>query len=65
MDPLELDFNNPVAQKSLYEDVLIRKKSLESLNSITGGNDEDNWNNFNRINNNNSFIIENQEPESN
>ena len=65
MDPLELDFNHPVAQKSLYEDVLIRKKSLESLNSITGGNDEDNWNNFNRINNNNSFIVENQEPDSN
>jgi len=47
---------------TLYEDVLIRKKSIESLNSLVP-RDDDNWNDFNRINNNNSFIIENPEPE--
>ena len=62
MDPLELDLNNPDAQLTLYEDVLIRKKSMESLNSIVPKDDE-NWNDFNRINNNNSFVIDNPEPE--
>ena len=62
MDPLELDFNNPDAQQTLYEDVLIRKKSMESLNSIIP-RDDDPWTDFHRINNNNSFVIENPEPE--
>lgn len=35
---------------------------MESLNSIIPRDDE-NWNEFNRINNNNSFVIENPEPE--
>lgn len=35
---------------------------MESLNSICP-RDDDNWNDFNRINNNNSFVIENPEPE--
>ena len=35
---------------------------MESLNSIVLKDDE-NWNEFNRMNNNNSFVIENPEPE--
>ena len=35
---------------------------MESLNSIVP-RDIDNWNDFNHINNNNSFVIENPEPE--
>ena len=35
---------------------------MESLNSIVPKDDE-NWNDFNRINNNNSFVIDNPEPE--
>ena len=61
MDPLELEFNNADAQQTLYEDVLIRKKSLQSLNSIV--QKEDRFDDFGGINNNNSFIIENPEPE--
>ena len=57
MDPLELDLNNPDAQQTLYEDVLIRKKSIESLNSIVV-KDEENWNDFKQMNNNNSFVLD-------
>ena len=55
----QLDFD-PDAQQTLYEDVLIRKKSIDSMNSIVL-RDEDYWNDFNRMNDNNSFIIDNPE----
>ena len=35
---------------------------MESLNSIIP-RDDDPWTDFHRINNNNSFVIENPEPE--
>ena len=57
----QLDFDAD-AQQTLYEDLLIRKKSIDSMNSIVP-RDEDNWNDFNRMNDNNSFIIDNPEED--
>lgn len=52
MNQFEIDFyDNPDAlEQALYEDVLIRKKSVESMNSLVPPTDED-WNNFGRCDN--------------
>lgn len=57
LEPVEFDLENYDSQQFLYEDVLIRKKSIESMNSLVPI-DEDNWTEFNRMNDNNSFVID-------